>query len=268
MSDNRAIGVFDSGLGGLTVLSAIHQILPLESTIYLGDTARVPYGNKSPDTIRRYALDSAKALIKHTPIKMLVVACNTASAVALDVLEQELSIPVIGVIKPTVNAILQNQNLQHIAVLATQATVNSQAYDKAFTSNHFSQHIQSIACPLFVPLVEEGLVSGDIPKSIIQHYLKQIAPNTQVIILGCTHYPLLLPLMKQTTSNQISFFESGPAVAEEVKTILSQTNSLASSNQLTTHQYLASEAPKRFSELSSLFLKNNEETIQVDLIHI
>ena len=254
MSNLKAIGVFDSGLGGLTVLSALHRLLPNESTVYLGDTARLPYGTKSPQTVVRYALNNARALLSLADLKLLVVACNTVSAVALDALRDALSIPVIGVIEPGAQAAASDKKTKSIAVLATAGTIASGAYELALRKQGFTGTIYTQACPLFVPLVEEGLISGPIPESIAQHYLSNMPTDVDSIILGCTHYPLLLPILSKVFPGSPRWIDSGKETALKVQQEMARTGLLSDSTSPTRHRYMATDAPLRFEQLAQFYL--------------
>jgi glutamate racemase len=245
MTDNRSIGVFDSGLGGLTVLAAMMKQFPKESMVYLGDTARVPYGNKSPETVTQYALDNAKTLMQKAELKLLVVACNTATAHALPTLSATLPIPVIGVIEPGVLEVIENPEIKSVAILATAGTTRSKAYEIALRKQGFKGEIFSLACPLFVSLVEEGLTQGPIAESIAQHYLSQLPHMPDAVILGCTHYPLLLPVLRKILPNTL-WIDSGSATASHLK--------FEPCDRQGSISYLVTDAPERFQELSSLFL--------------
>lgn len=263
MTDSRAIGVFDSGFGGLTILSAIHQALPYESTVYLGDTARLPYGTKSPETVRRYALNNAKALLAVAPLKMLVVACNTVSAVALEALQDALSIPVVGVIEPGARAAMLAHKTDSIAVLATAATVQSKAYEITLRKQGFLGDVTSRACPLFVPLVEEGLVSGPIATQIAHLYLDKLPTHVDTIILGCTHYPLLLPTLECVLPKTKHWINSAHEVALEVKRLVGE-----SQKREVSRRYLVTDAPHRFEQISAYYLGSPVSAGQVELIDI
>ena len=191
MSDTRPIGVFDSGIGGLTVVKALRDLLPNENIFYLGDTARVPYGPKSPETVQRYALELAGMLMQKNA-KTLVVACNTVSSVALPLLTEKFSVPVIGVIEPGARAALQATRNRHIGVIGTHATIRSGAYEKALRVADNNVRVSSRACPLLVPLIEEGLLDDDVTDRMIMRYLEpMLADGIDTLVLGCTHYPLL-----------------------------------------------------------------------------
>jgi glutamate racemase len=192
--DSRPIGVFDSGIGGLSVLKHLMQTMPHERFVYLGDTARVPYGNRSTETVKSYARQCSAFLLQHD-VKLIVVACNTVSAVALDELRKELSVPVIGVIEPAAREAASSTSSRHIGVIGTRATINSEAYTHAIIQ-HGDLHVHSRACPLLVPLVEEGWLDTAATRAIIEEYLRPlIAQQIDTLVLGCTHYPLLTPVL-------------------------------------------------------------------------
>src|SRR5947199_10003694 len=191
MSDSRPIGVFDSGIGGLTVVKALRDLLPNEDIFYLGDTARVPYGPKSPETVQRYAVELAEILTRKNA-KALVVACNTVSSVALPLLTKKFPVPVIGVIEPGARAALQATRNRHIGVIGTRATIRSGAYEKAVRAIDNRVQVSSRACPLLVPLIEEGLLDDDVTDRMIVRYLEPLLDEgIDTMVLGCTHYPML-----------------------------------------------------------------------------
>src|SRR5689334_12340172 len=197
MDNDAPIGIFDSGLGGLTVTRAVFDRLPNEHLLYLGDTARVPYGTRSAETVLRYARSCAGHLTRRG-IKLLVVACNTVSAVALDMLRVELDIPVLGVIEPGARAAVAASQRGRIGVIATGGTVLSGAYPRAVASVDSRSEVFALPAPLLVPLAEEGWVEGEVPRLVIDRYLGQLAPHqVDAIVLGCTHYPLFRPLIDE-----------------------------------------------------------------------
>jgi glutamate racemase len=220
MSNPQPIGVFDSGIGGLTVVKALRDRLPNESILYLGDTARVPYGPKSPDTVRRYALELAHMLMRKNT-KALVVACNTVSSVALPLLTRKFSVPVIGVIDPGAQAALQATRNRHVGVIGTRATIRSGAYEKALRATDSGVHVSSHACPLLVPLIEEGLLDDDVTDRIIARYLEPLlAGGIDTLVLGCTHYPLLSPAIARVLGREITLVDSAQNCAIAVQEIL------------------------------------------------
>jgi glutamate racemase len=220
MSNPRPIGVFDSGIGGLTVVKALHDRLPNETIVYLGDTARVPYGPKSPETVQRYALELAQMLMQKNA-KALVVACNTVSSVALPLLTKKFSVPVIGVIEPGVRAALQATRNRHIGVIGTRATIRSGAYEKALCAADSNVRVSSRACPLLVPLIEEGLLNDDVTDRMITRYLEPLlADEIDTLVLGCTHYPLLTNAIARAVKRQIVLVDSAQNCARAVEETL------------------------------------------------
>ena len=222
MSDVRPIGVFDSGIGGLTVVKAMRDLLPNESISYLGDTARVPYGPKSPETVQRYAIGLAEILIKQNA-KALVVACNTVSSVALPALTEKFPVPVIGVIEPGARAALAVSRNRHIGVIGTRATIRSGAYEKALREADSNVRVSSRACPLLVPLIEEGLLNDEVTDRMILRYLEPLlADDIDTLVLGCTHYPLLTGAIARVLKRQIMVVDSAQNCARAVEEMLDQ----------------------------------------------
>lgn len=222
MSNPRPIGVFDSGIGGLTVVKALRDRLPNETILYLGDTARVPYGPKSPDTVQRYSLELAHMLMERNA-KALVVACNTVSSVALPLLTRKFSVPVIGVIEPGARAALQATRNQHIGVIGTRATIRSGAYEKALRATDNNVRVSSRACPLLVPLIEEGLLDDEVTDQVIIRYLEPLlADQIDTLVLGCTHYPLLSTAIARVIGRKITLVDSAENCATAVQEILHQ----------------------------------------------
>ena len=225
--NNQPIGIFDSGVGGLTVYRALHEKLPNERFIYLGDTARVPYGTKSLATVERYAIENSQFLASRG-IKMLVVACNTASALALPKIRERIGLDVVGVIGPGARKaveITKNKNNPKIGVIATEATVASCAYSKAIRAASETAQITETACPLFVPLAEENWTREPETLSIAQKYLGEIIKNeVDALVLGCTHYPILRDVIQQIVGENVTLIDSGEATAEEVRQLLADKN--------------------------------------------
>src|SRR5881275_2543714 len=219
MNDSRPIGVFDSGIGGLTVVKALRDQLPNESIVYLGDTARVPYGPKSEETVQRYALELAEMLTRQNA-KALVVACNTVSSVALPILTTKFSVPVIGVIDPGARAALQATRNRHIGVIGTRATIRSGAYEKALRATDNNVRVSSRACPLLVPLIEEGLLNDAVTDQMIVRYLQPlVADGIDTLVLGCTHYPLLSTAIAHALGREITLVDS----AQNCATVVQET---------------------------------------------
>src|SRR5438034_6501283 len=220
MNDPRPIGVFDSGIGGLTVVKALRDLLPNEDICYLGNTARVPYGPKSPETVQRYAMELAERLTRRNA-KVLVVACNTVSSVALPILTTKFSGPVIGVIDPGARAALQATRNRHIGVIGTRATIRSGAYEKALRATDNNVRVSSRACPLLVPLIEEGLLDDDVTDQVIVRYLEPLlADGIDTLVLGCTHYPLLSAAIARALGPEITLVDSAENCATAVQEML------------------------------------------------
>ena len=220
MSDSRPIGVFDSGIGGLTVAKALQELLPNERIFYLGDTARVPYGNKSADTVERYSIELASMLIRENA-KVIVVACNTVSSVAIPKLREHVSVPVIGVIEPGAQAAVATTRNRHIGVIGTRATIRSGAYENALRALNVHVRVSSQACPLFVPLIEEGLLNDTLTDQTIKRYVDpMIANGIDTLVLGCTHYPLLASAIGRVLGEGIKLVDSARNCAAAVKELL------------------------------------------------
>lgn len=221
MSDERPIGVFDSGLGGLTVVRELLRLMPHERIVYLGDTARCPYGNRSHETIQGFAIQDARFLVS-MDIKMLIVACNTVSSVALDQVRKCVEeIPVIGVVNPGCKAAVSRTAEKKVGVIGTKATIRTHSYTKGIHFIDPSIKVYGKECPLFVPLVEEGLLTSDITHMVAQHYLYELVDiGIDCLILGCTHYPLLMEVIQGTVSSRIELIDSALWTAKEAENIL------------------------------------------------
>lgn len=252
--NNRPIGIFDSGVGGLTVVKQVFKRLPNEEIVYLGDTARVPYGTKSPETIKRFAVENAEFLMRFK-VKLIVVACNTASSTGIDVLRDKFSIPVIGVIKPGALKAGQVTRNNKIGVIGTYATIKSRAYEKELKAISKFIYVISRPCPLFVPLVEEGWIREKITFDIAKKYLRPLADkNIDTLILGCTHYPLLKPLIADIVGRHVKIVDSASVVADEVASILMSFGALASSSRRPIHRFFATDAVEHFVRVGERFL--------------
>ena len=228
MSDSRPIGVFDSGIGGLTVAKALQELLPNERIFYLGDTARVPYGNKSADTVERYSIELASMLMRENA-KAIVVACNTVSSVAIPKLRAHVSVPVIGVIEPGAQAAVATTRNRHIGVIGTRATIRSGAYEKALHALDDDLRVSGCACPLFVPLIEEGLLDDEITDQMIARYLAPLsADGVDTLVLGCTHYPLLSAAIARSLGDKIQLVDSTKSCARAVEDLLDRQSLRAS----------------------------------------
>lgn len=257
MIEEKLIGIFDSGVGGLTVAARIIERLPKEPIIYLGDTARLPYGTKSPETVKRYALACARILCKRG-IKLLVVACNTASAHAMHTLRNELDIPVVGVVEPGARAAVKHSKTRRIGVVGTEGTIRSAEYQAAMHAMDPSIKIFSKSCPLFVPLAEEGWLDGPVPRSIAENYLAELKEkNIDTLVLGCTHYPLLAPVIAEAMGDQTLLVDSAESTSLVVEEILSSMNLLSSNGRAPQHQFIVSDAPDSFIATGRKFLGMN-----------
>lgn len=267
---DQPIGVFDSGVGGLTVLKALRQHLPEESFIYLGDTARLPYGTKSAETIQRYTLQTAQLLTRRG-IKMLVIACNTASSVALEMLQQHLpETPVAGVIQPGAQAAVAATKNGHIAVIATESTVRNGAYERAIRAQAPKAVIRSQSCPLLVSFAEEGWHDGDIIEAVVARYLKPLLKETKnfnpdCLVLGCTHFPVLRAAIQKYVGADITLVDSANTTATVVSELLTQHDLRRRGALTPTSQFLVTDAPDRFARIASQFLG---EILQESDIHL
>lgn len=250
----KSIGIFDSGVGGLTVLREIMQVLPQEDTLYFGDTARVPYGTKSPETVTRYAGEIASFLFKRD-IKLLVVACNTASAVALPALKRQLSIPVVGVIEPGARRAVEVTRSGRIGVIGTAGTIRSSAYTRAIKRLKHDAEVITCACPLFVPLAEEGWVDNQVARLTAQTYLQELKEaGVDTLVLGCTHYPLLKPLIAAAMGPNVTLVDSAEETARTVAAILGEKGLLRPPTEKGNHNYYVSDIPAGFVRVGNRFL--------------
>jgi len=227
--EKRPLGMFDSGIGGLTVLDAISRRLPKESVVYFGDTARLPYGTKSKETVTRFSREIVRFLMTKNP-KLIVVACNTASAYSLPVIRSMVDVPVVGVVEPGAKAALRVTRNNKIGVIGTRATIQSGAYLEAIQSRKPDAKVFSKACPLFVPLIEEGWVDHAVTLQVARHYLEHLgACEVDALILGCTHYPLLKGLLEKVVEPGVVLVDSAEETAVEVEALLNEKGMLASS---------------------------------------
>ncbi|MDR0965429.1 MAG: glutamate racemase [Myxococcales bacterium] len=251
----KAIGVFDSGVGGLTVLKAIHARLPHERTAYLGDTARVPYGSRSPEVVIRYCIDNARFLLRQD-LKLLVVACNTASAVALGVLRKMLDIPVLGVIEPGARAAIAATKNGRVGIIGTHGTVKSGAYQSALRRRRGNIELRAMPCPLLVPLAEEGWIDGDIARLIAARYLANFDGfDMDTLVLGCTHYPLLREAIRGVLGEGVTLIDSAEVMAEEVEELLTHRGWRAPVlDPPPHHHYFVTDRPELFAEVGARFL--------------
>ena len=268
------IGVFDSGVGGLTVLAALRARLPREQYVYLGDTARLPYGTKSAETVVRYALQAADALVGRG-IKALVVACNTASSVALPAIAaRHFGLPVIGVVEPGASAACAATRRGRVAVIATEGTIRGGAYQKAIARLRPDVRVQGLACPMFVALAEEGWNDGEIATAIAQRYLDPLfgahtfkASQPDVLVLGCTHFPLLLEPLRQVVGPAVEIVDSAATTAAAVERRLLADHALRTAGQGGT-RFLATDSVERFARVGGAFLGMPLAAAQVELFDL
>lgn len=254
--NNNGIGVFDSGFGGLTVMRALIDLLPHEDIIYFGDTARLPYGNKSPETVLRYSQEIAAYLLEQK-IKVLVIACNTASACALEALQASFPIPVIGVIEPAIDAAVRVTKNQKIAILGTRTTISSGVYQKQLSARLPEVELYPLACPLFVPIVEEGYIDHPLGEMVTKEYLsKLLLHHIDTIVLACTHYPLLETLIRSQIDEEIILVDSAVACAEQVRSLLTTEGLLNSQRSSPSYQFYVSDDPEKFCNLGKIFLNH------------
>ena len=248
-----SIGMFDSGIGGLTVLKEVRQFLPHEHIIYLGDTARVPYGNRSPRTVTRYSLENTRFLLSKG-IKMLIVACNTSSAIALPVLKRELPIPVVGVIDPPSREAVRRTKSKRIGVIGTRATINSHAYVKAIKRLDPSIEVLSKACPLFVPVVEEGLEEDEVARVVVKKYLEEFKDSgIDVLVMGCTHYPILECQIRELLGDAVYIVNTGRETSRDVQRVLERHHAAKGSGRGGCC-YFVTDAPDKLSDLGGRVL--------------
>ncbi len=267
LSASSPVGIFDSGIGGLTVVKAIQSLLPLEDIIYFGDTARVPYGSKSQVAIRKYALDDTGILMKYQP-KMIVVACNTVSALALDVVEQAgRGVPVLGVLEAGAELAVGHSCNGRIGVIGTRATIASNAYSFAINAINPDIEVFSAACPLFVPLAEEGFTDHPAASMIAQEYLDGLLEQRiDTLVLGCTHYPILRNMIGEIVGPDITIIDSAEAVALKARELLAENGLLGNSGDAVSSHLLVSDLPRKFRSLCELFL--GQDVPDVELVDV
>lgn len=250
----KAIGIFDSGVGGLTVLKEVIKALPQEDTVYLGDTARVPYGTKSPETVTRYSMEITSFLVSRE-IKLLVVACNTASAFSLDALKQRFSIPIVGVIEPGARRAASVTRSGRVGVIGTEGTIRSSAYAKAIKRINPEIEVITRACPLFVPLAEEGWVDNEVARLTAESYLRDLKNvGIDTLVLGCTHYPLLKETIAATVGEGVQLVDSAEETARTVGEILRSSCLIRPASEKGNHHYFVTDVPAGFLKVGNRFL--------------
>lgn len=252
--NNNPIGIFDSGVGGLTVVKEVIKTLPNESLIYVGDTARVPYGTRGKETITEFALEIVRFLLKQN-VKMIVVACNTISATCLDVIQENSPVPVIGVIIPASKEAVNSTKLKTIGVIGTPATINSEAYKKEISRLRNNVEVVQQACPLLVPLIEEGMINKEATKIIVKDYLENLK-NTEMdtLILGCTHYPILRETIRDVVGKEINLIDSAKPTALELKELL-ESKDLRSNQEVGEYTFYVTDAPERAQKIAEVLFE-------------
>ena len=265
---STSIGVFDSGFGGLTVLKALLELIPGANYLYFGDTARLPYGSKSAETVAKYAVEAARFL-NQQGAQMLVVACNTATALALGKITQSVSIPVVGVVEPGAQRAAAASMKRKAVVIGTEATVSSHAYLKAL--QNLGVEAREKACPLFVPLAEEGWAVNEVARTIAESYLADLRSKTDTLVLGCTHYPILRDIIQQTIGEEVELIDSGEATAAEVKTLLKEkglARLTMPTGALERHlcddldHFYVTDAAERFARVAKRFLGSKPSRLE------
>ncbi|MCS7028367.1 MAG: glutamate racemase [Bacteroidia bacterium] len=261
--NNAPIGIFDSGIGGLTIVKAVQQYLPNESIIYFGDTAHLPYGDKSPELIQKYAANITYFLVQQK-VKLIIIACNTASAVALEVVQKIAgNIPVLNVIDPAVKMALRDTLNYRIGVIGTKTTIQSRIYPIKIKEQRPEAYVTTKATPLLVPMIEEGWANSKIFDEIIQAYLSETTFETiDTLILGCTHYPLIKPNIIKYFEGKVNVIDSAEAVAKEAQKLLSEKNLLAPSDQTPMHIFYVSDLTESFEQTTKIFL-GSPVTLQI-----
>lgn len=263
MSNSRPIGIFDSGIGGLTVVHEIMRQLPNEGVLYFGDTARVPYGPKSPDTVCRYSREIG-GFLRDEGVKAIVIACNTATAHALATLQSELPVPVVGVVEPGARAAVHASRGKHIGVIGTTGTIRSGAYERAILALDPDARVTARACPLLVPLVEEGWLDHPVTERVAREYITPlIEDDVDALVLGCTHYPLLKPLLCRELGGAVTLIDSAAETAAEIGRVLRDRNLTAPANATPMRRFIASDDPLQFLQLGQRFLGDAIESVEI-----
>ncbi len=266
--NDRPIGVFDSGIGGLTVLKEIMEKLPQENTIYLGDTARVPYGIRSPETVIKYSFENTKFLFSRG-IKILVIACNTASSISLDAIKNSISMPVIGVIEPGAKAAVKATRNKRVGIIGTDATITSNAYTNVIKTLDERIEVFGLPCPLFVPLVEEGWTNGNIATLIARKYLNIMKKkDIDTLVLGCTHYPLLKTVISKVMGRGIRLIDSAVEISHEIKTTLETMSIIRQQVERPVREFYVTDLPEKFLKIGERFLGKKIEHIEKVVVGI
>jgi glutamate racemase len=260
---NASIGIFDSGFGGLTVMRAIKKILPKENIVYFGDTARLPYGDKSAETIQKFSFENVKFLKNHG-VKLIVVACSTACSAALELLTESFDIPIIGMIDPAVDYLHGKIKEDAILVLGTRRTILSGVYQRKIDQEFPKNETIPIACPLFVPLVEEGFFDHPIAELTAREYLaEQLKIKIDVALLACTHYPLLSPILQKIFEKDTLLIDPGESCAKHVAQLLKKKDLLNRSGREPNYQFFVSDDPEKFKKIGQIFLNSSMPDVEL-----
>lgn len=260
--DNRPIGIFDSGIGGLTVFDKMREVLPSEDLVYLGDTARVPYGNKSMATILKFSIENVLFLLRHN-VKLIVVACNSSSAVSLKFLSENFKIPIIGVIKPGAEHALRISKSKRIGIIGTALTIKSKAYEKELRSTSKQVRLLTKSCPLFVPLIENGWIKHPVTRQIVETYLTEFKGAVDTLVLGCTHYPIIKKVIAEYLP-AVDLVDSSEQTALAVQTTLNIMNT-RSAHKKGQYRIFVTDDPQGFRNVSSIFLKKKLKSAELVL---
>ena len=260
--DNRYIGVFDSGLGGLTAVKELMHQLPNEGIVYFGDTARLPYGTRSHETIIKYVKDDIRFLLSFD-IKLIVAACGTASAVAIEKIRQDFDIEIVGVVEPAVRAAVENTKSGRIGIIGTAGTINSGKYERVIMGYSSKYETVAMPCPLFVPLVENGHIDTEVVYRVAQEYLAPLKKaNVDTIIMGCTHYPLLKQVIYDIMGEKVALIDPGAETAKHVKHLLKERDMLAGQSPEQQYRFFVSDLSDSFARMGSLFLQRKIDSIE------
>ena len=264
--NSKPIGVFDSGIGGLTVVKRLGTTLPNENIIYFGDTARVPYGSKSNSTVIEYSIQNTNFLLGKD-VKAIIVACNTASSVAIPELKSKFDLPIIGMIEPGASMALQFSSNKKIGIIGTRATISNKAYSTEIKKMEPAANIYEKPCPLFVPFAEEGWLTHKATYEVAEEYLKELREHEiDTLVLGCTHYPILADVIQEVMGNNVKLIDSGVASAEVIKNMLQKNNLLSESDGKGIQEFYVSDIPEKFREEAELFLgRPIDDVHKVDL---
>lgn len=267
--NNNPIGVFDSGLGGLTSVKQLDDILPYENIVYFGDTSRLPYGTRGTETIKKYARQDV-AFLNTFGVKVILAACGTVSSVALDDLNSNCCKPIFGVVDSAARAAIKASKNKKVGIIGTEATIRSGSYEKKICDLDNSITVKSKACPLFVPLVENGHIDrkNEITTLVVKHYLKEIIEfGADTIILGCTHYPIISHIIADVVGNDVQLIDPGRQAAIELKTLLEQQNLLSDKKEFGEREFYVSDSVEGFKSLASIFLGRhiNSKVEKIDI---